>query len=675
MNKLLFAIFLSLFSVCGPFLSYADSITFSAYVDIPIPDTIINQEVAPLHKDIAIIGGKGATCNPATSGWPTCDLAVVPVRQNVTNKTYIPAGHYATPYVANTANTEYILEGDITADSTAITITASYVVININGHTITYNQKSPGEGVNIGGWNKNHIAIVNGSIIQGAALSEGDEYGRGNNPISTYNSSQSTLYGSSNLHVANVYVRYGGQDVGGIICAGADGLYEQNYIEDTYEFGTLKNRHQGIDALTGSQNTRTTTNIIYRNNTIINSRHRGITTGNGATVYDNHITTRSIATNAVGISSFDGNNIQVYNNTVIARGEHAIGIGFGSPGTENIKIYNNSIDSQTTALGVEYGGTGEPSPTTVYKGNEAVGFRSTWGGNNIHFYNNEIVVRSSADYLGTFSLTGSKVHIKSEARGLMVMLLTGQTALYENNIITALDEDGNSTAKGITVTGYDYDKNGNNAGLVFRGNTVTSNSMNVALSDAYGAAPGWPLFTQNTFIKANNFPNYATIGCGLGGYYVGTGKFVSNTYQDGAAENSLLMYFGNHNTETNPWKSIMFGRLLTATVKDDSGVPKANTTLICHYENGDTRINPVTAPLNTQFPLSGAPENTQAVTNENGQAIVILYDYELNDIGTAHGSTDINKVEFKPGSIEIDGVLMKNPLLPTQSTLPAPTWR
>jgi len=608
----------------------------------------------------ADVGGIGATCNPSTAGWPSCTRATILVKQNgyITNTVHISGGHLSAPMYLNTANTEYILDGNITADSTAFVIMKDYVALNLNGYQITYNQTAPGEGVTIGTWNLNDVAIYNGSIIQGAAMSEGDIYGRGNNPVSTYNTLAGGSVSVDNLQVANLYVRYGGRDVGGIVCAGDNGgLYEQNTVEDTYQFGTLKNRHQGVDALTGSKGINSI-NGVYRYNTLLNVRHRGIDTGNNATVYQNHISTRSIATNATGIGHYKGQNIVVYNNTIIARGEHPVGIGFGSEGTDNIEVYNNFIDSKVTALGEEYSSAYLANPSATILGNEALGFRATWGGNRINFHDNVVNVYSDSYYVGTYSPTGATAYIKSNARGIMMMLLAGETALFENNTITALDEDGTMMAKGVVVTGYDYAQGADNSGLVFKGNTITSNVMNVALGDSYGAAPGWPLFIQNTFVKSGSFANYATIGTDSGGYFTGTGKFVSNVYQNGAAKTSLDMHFGNHPTDTRAWHSVIFGRLMPATVKNSSNVVQPGVTLETHLQSGDTRsvydeksATTVTTPLNGQIPSAGNINNTEVITDANGQAYVIVYDYELHDVGSS-SSTPLS-VYYQPHGVEV----------------------
>lgn len=255
------------------------------------------------------------------------------------------------------------------------------------------------------------------------------------------------------------------------------------------------------------------------------------------------------------------------------------------------------------------------------------------------------------------------------------MLLNGETALFENNIITAIDKDGTGHNSGIAVVGYNYQNGGNNAGLVFKGNTVISDSMNVSLGDSYGGSPGWPLFVQNTFVRSGSSASYATIGDQLGGYNVGTGKFVSNVYQDGASQTSLDMHFGQHSTETNAWHSIMFGRLMTGTVKNSSGVAQPGITLETHLQSGDTRSVTYTIPLaglylpagsytattklNSQVPAQGnpgLPENTEVVTDLNGQAYVIVYDYELHDVDST--SSVPLTVYYQPHAIELGSLLL-----------------
>ncbi len=518
-------------------------------------------------------------------------------------KVVIPGGHYQEPYVISNPDTEYVLNEDITADGTAILIKASKIVLNLNGKKILYNQKIPGDGVAIGEWNKTDITITNGSVIQGAALSEGDQYGVGNNPLRT------TPFYVEKLRIANVHVRYGGRDVGGIIATASNSIFENNIIEDLWTLGTLKNRHQGVDALAGSKHSAIDTNNIYRNNSIVRCRHRGISMGNKATAYNNKVVINSLATNSTGIAI--GRDSKVYKNTIIGEGEHPIGIFYVFK-EGGVDIYNNTIDVQTTRIGDEYEAGG---------GNFAVGFRTTWGGNNINFHDNTITVRTDAAFKGSRSSTGAPVVVNGKGRGLMVGVNAGESAKFSNNTISVLDKDGKGKAFGIACTG------GNVGEMVFEGNVVTSNILNVALGDEYGACGGHPLFIRNTFIKSGNFPRYQTVASELGGYFEGTGKFVANIYKEGASQENI-----NINAAGQGQKSVYFGRELTVQLQANS--ERDTTGAAFKLVNG------------------GDTSDLMVKLDSDRKAKLFLYDYELHN----RESKSVKTQKFASQAIQlIDG--------------------
>ena len=531
------------------------------------------------------MGGQGATCNPSTAGWPNCTLATVPVREHVTRTVNIPAGHYTAPYIADQANTEYILQGDITADSTAITVKASYVVINLNGHTITYNQVSPGEGVNIGTWNRTHIAVVNGSILQGAAMSEGTSGGAGNNPVSFYNTDLGGFRPASYVHVANLYVKYGGRDVAGLnLGQGGDYcLIEQSTVEDTYEFGTLKNRHAGVRALTVGAGRH----CIVRNNTIVNARQGGIDVKRDAEVYGNHVTVRSIAPNSAGIGGWEVENIKIYNNTVVASGESPLGIGVAQEinQSRNVEIYNNIIDSKTTALGSEYGSSQQCFTESHTCGLTAIGINirgyRTVSVDNLRVYNNKITINNDAWYRGTYSPTGEAVWVNGKAKGFSINMRGTEKGFFYNNHVTVLDKDGKGLAFGVSFPGN------TSSGMFFINNTVIANVANVVFGDSYGASQGHPLVAGNHLVKVDDYPTYATFHAG--GWHDGTGRVVDNTYSGGASVDSL-----NFNAAANGILSIYFGTFVDNTIlynyryHDNNGT---SASLIRDYYNPPISLN------------------------------------------------------------------------------------
>ena len=451
---------------------------------------------------------------------------------------HISAGNLSTPYVISQANTEYILDGNITADSTAFYVQANYVALNLNGYSITYNNVSPGAGVWINAWNIHDVAIHNGSIVQGSAMSEGDDYGIGSNPIRNAGGlyPDDTYYGkiSTNVQVADIDATYGGRDTGGIYLEGTGHTVEGCTLTDAWGYGTLKNRHQGVKAINFPSEVGT-----VKNNVIVNARQIGI---NGASVvYGNTIGILSKATNSTAISA--GPNSVVHDNIITGRGEHPIGVYVG--GIPCGEVYNNTIDVQTTAGSSEYGFA------------KALGIRSTSSivpADGCLVHDNDITVTTNMHYTGgVWSETGASIsELESQGKGIVLGLDDGQSAYIYNNDVTVTDADGTADISvGLACA------NNNSDELIFYNNTVTTNVSGVHLGDSYGYCKNYPLFKGNTFVRTGSYSEYSTIRRGLGGYFPGTGRFVDNIYQDGAALTSRDLYPGNDGDAS--YVSVYFG--------------------------------------------------------------------------------------------------------------------
>src|SRR5574340_894525 len=101
----------------------------------------------------------------------------VPERKNVVKVT--------APGELTQGDTEYVLQNDIVADGTAFEIKNHNITLNLNGHTIVYNNREPGGdptkiyGIVIPIYGRKNIAIVNGTIRQGAGNGGGNATGWG----------------------------------------------------------------------------------------------------------------------------------------------------------------------------------------------------------------------------------------------------------------------------------------------------------------------------------------------------------------------------------------------------------------------------------------------------------------------------------------------------------------
>lgn len=501
------------------------------------------------------VGGPGSTCDPSVAAWSTCTKVTIPWASSVPNTVNVAGGTWSSAYTAGTSGTRYVLQGNVTANGTGINITASYVIIDLNGYTLTYNQTTQGEGVRISASNINHIAVVNGSIVQGAAKSAGS-IGYGSAPLTSSYLSGASETGLTYIHIANVYVKRTGYDVAGILFPRATGtIVEQTTSDDAYYPGTVGNRHSGVpDAINpGAKESGHTVRYC----TIINARHRGINIGDNpesstmSYVYGNKISLRSLDTNAAAVASWNASNLRIYDNTIQLAGNHPVGIAnMGSESTvTNVWGYNNYIYGQRTAVcGDASGNTATGIRIGAYKDSADVF-------TNFKYFNNEIDIQTFASYTGQNCATGAVLTgIDARGKGIFTGPAAGSFGTFENNKIKIT---GDGDARGISPMVNNEDN------IFFIENRVETSYANVMPADDYNGFKGWPLFLNNTFIKNGARSDYRTfLADGWEAYNTGSDtRFVGSIYQNGASADSYS--FDQSGTENKAY----FGHM-------EGGVPK-----------------------------------------------------------------------------------------------------
>jgi hypothetical protein len=456
-------------------------------------------------------------------------------------------------------------------------------------------------------------------------------------------------------------------------------VIENNIIEDTFGYGWVTTRAIGTSAIYMSGSLAT-----IKGNTIINTRNRGITANTNSRITENTISTRSLCTNSSAM--IVGSNSRMDHNTITARGQFPMSTEVGtdnngaiphvpSNDVHDIEIDNNTMDLETTQLGGEYGSQTYPGPSTWKNtGVWAVGIRSTTGMHDLLIHDNNITVRSSYNFQGTYSPTGQPVTIGSTSKGIMLGLRWNDESMkVYNNTVTALDNDGTGAASGISCTA-----NGDNRwyyngpwphtlsadfhpDLQIFNNTVTSNNRNLVLGDDYGVCDGFPLVRGNTFIKTGNFSSYRTIGSGAVNVdygRLGTGILLSNKYQNGAAEDNLGFDWGSAPSGQRPGdKRIIFGRLMSATVKDISGIPLPNIRAT------------VNLGANSLFGVQ-----LTTASDSNGVAPLYVYDYELNNGTTTPRSATPIRVDFKPHTVSLYDTSISQDLFTSTADNSAGAW-
>jgi len=79
----------------------------------------------------------------------------------------IPDDIQGPPYVLNKVGATYVLTQDITADGTAIQITAADVTLDLDGHTVTFGNSSQGRAFGVDIPVEGKVTVSNGHIVQG----------------------------------------------------------------------------------------------------------------------------------------------------------------------------------------------------------------------------------------------------------------------------------------------------------------------------------------------------------------------------------------------------------------------------------------------------------------------------------------------------------------------------
>lgn len=444
------------------------------------------------------------------------------------------------PGELNQADTEYILTTDIIADGTAFIITADRVTLNLNGHTVIYNNKElkggPKSvyGISLPKYGQSGIAIVNGVIKQGEGNGGGNNIGWGHNPI--------FAEGVRNLELFGITAEYRGKDiVGFFIHWGKNVHIHHNTIEDKGVH--ITNRHQGLDAirLVGAD-------AKIHHNLLKRCRHRAFNIASGTEVYNNEIYLDSQATNSYGVMCYRIRNFSIHHNKIYGRGEHPVGVGAVS-GSSNGKIYSNYIEVQNTQRSSEYGNAGSAC------------IRMTWGTDKIEVHHNTLIVHAQNDYAPG---------VDSWGRAIWAGLpKADQSVVFHDNVIIANNIDGKAKAAAIAIV-----CNNKSPNLIFKNNKVISNWSNVLLADSYGYASGYARFIENTFVRQDNYSSYRTIRSQYPSK-PSTAVFINNKFESGASIEDIELEFRGAGK-----KEIGVGWYLDVVVTDNSGKPVSDVDVL-----------------------------------------------------------------------------------------------
>jgi hypothetical protein len=427
---------------------------------------------------------------------------------------YLPGDMGEPPYSLDKPNTTYVLTKDVVAQTKGVEIKASGVTLDLNGHTITYDEGEPKVkvagykvsmhnneeagytdawakytysdqatfGLRVNEQNLNNLKIFNGSFIQGKNRGRGI-IGFGFNPI---------YIKWPSAEVAGVTLVYSGDDLSGLVVANGKGTMDVHHNVIVDQGTRIANRHQAVRALEVAGGF---TRSSIHHNLVKRCRQNGISACNGTEVFANEVYVDSYATNSFALGV--GDDTQAYDNRLFGTGYHPIGIGIGYINTKNRVFHGNFIQMQGTPYAGRWTEFGEH--------NSAKGIRLQKGPTeNIEFYDNTVVVKGKGE---------------CAIRGLWIVPQGGaKNILIRDCTVKVITEDLKTDQWGALCALGDPDAPSNNVpfpenAIVYRNCVFISNLCNVRLGDDYGI--GWMhrLF-QCKFIKAGNNPRYQTIWCG-----------------------------------------------------------------------------------------------------------------------------------------------------------------
>jgi len=485
----------------------------------------------------------------------------------------LPDALPARPVVLDRKDATYVLTKDLTLPLGGLEIAADNITLDMDGHTLTYNDKAyagPKEwskrayrkqphdfGINVTA--RGHVRILNGVIRQGRGNSAGTPVGVGCNPLYSRGGS---------VELAGVEVVWAGRDISGLFFHWQGGSHVHHCVMEDKGSG-ITNRHQAISTIDGNAWGS------YHHNLVKRTRQQGLM--GAARALHNEIYVDSCATNAFGIvgSAKSPQPVEIAHNRIIGIGEHPVGIAMFKAYRPGSAVHHNLVEVKCTRSGTEYGYTGSAC------------FRTTWGADNLDVRENTFiahadvyggkVAKARAVWVGlpTFTPKGANEEI-ADARGI-----------FRGNYVAALGRKG-AKAGGLCVVCLNQSPN-----LIFLDNTVVSTWGNVLLGDEYGHSGGYPKFVGNTFRRAGKQRNYYTIRHEYA-RRPGTGVFLANQYEHGAAEDSVRLREGAR---------IVMQAAVCISVKDGKGRAIPGAEVAIRDKLGQEVFKGVTRGVNTEAVL------------------------------------------------------------------------
>lgn len=444
------------------------------------------------------------------------------------------------PFILNSANTTYVVTRDIVATTRAFSIKAANVTLDLNGHTVVYDDgpalvqnttydKYVSSDVSTFGvyayGNFGAARLLNGRIVQGRNNGAGN-ISYGFNPI--YMS-----LGAALSEVAGVSVEYSGGSVGGIIVRYGNFHVHHNVVKDA---GTvIDNRAQGIK---GAEVANSEADVHH--NLVKRARHQGIRPGGAASHNEIHID--SYATNGFGVAP----KTFVSGNRIFGTGYHVVAIGWAS----KIKVSGNLIWLQGVA------------PTNR---DDEYGADASVNGIRLTQYNGGTAPYEDNEYTQNTIIIKARERCKT-MRGVQFSSdpYVKNLVLRSNIIKTEVQDDVTGPVPCVVAQGLS-ERSADQLPVRYIDNVFISNSCHVRFGDSY-ACGGNHRFYNCRLVKFGATSAYQTLRLGWWNQVSVNNSFVDCTTEEGASLDSTYVE-GSNRIEYS------VGHSLHVAVRSGSGEP------------------------------------------------------------------------------------------------------
>jgi hypothetical protein len=519
------------------------------------------------------------------------------------------------PYVLTESNATYALTQDLNVPTMAINIKAHNVELDLDGHTIIYDNvpsavvgsgiydETATFGIRAGLWNYANFKILNGTIKQGVNGGAGS-IGQGYNPLFLNH-----MGGNSYNEVAGLTVDYYGDNIGGLYTG--NGHIHHNVL---YDRGTvIDDRHAGVRALSRSSDYWNPSTIVAFNS-LRRFRHLGIG-GFSGKVEHNELYSDSFDTNSFAIAA--GNDLQIINNKIFGMGYLPIGIGWGN----DLYVKGNFIYMR---------GFAPTRRNQEYDRNSAIaGMRITDGNvQNLLYEKNTIVLKpeegcTQARGIWSFNSVNNK-NIVYRRNTVKVEAMPGNLKNPEKaptivgaNPLAYYNDDVNYALAAVTFS----ERSGNPAEgapmpdpIIFEDNHLIGNVNLVVIGEGYGICNSvWMYRTKMEKIEHDS-EFFRPVRLGFWYWDTWNNRMV-DTECVGIAEREMIPYFFGGSGKME----IRYGESKTVIMKDSKGLPIADKRVTLTTPDDDyTQTLQTDANGRLAFDLLTARHYKHGNSQENG---------------------------------------------------------